>query len=312
MITVLKPSCTQCNRVFSSEQMLNSHKSKTIPCNQVLECKKCNKIFTQLSDLIRHQKRKTPCNPIQGDPTKKAKPNMCIYCRKQLSSNRSLIRHHNTCNIKNNGMNLLFDEVKRIKEENKRQAVEIAHLKQTLPHTINNNITNNNITNNTQNNHFNTTLNFNLINFGEGGDLMKEILAKDGIAILEKKFTDDVPREQQMSDRVIDLVGLVYRNPEYKEMQGVYVLDLSKTKDNAYSHEDGEWRLNDWNPLRQRLLQDLSFQMSNVKGMKLKDVEKMIKLIYALGGKDNGLTASENLMITSVDKLLQFDSIAND
>jgi hypothetical protein len=197
-------------------------------------------------------------------------------------------------------MNVLFAEVnkrmKRLEEENK----SLKKLIRPTTQIINGGQTINNIQN-----HFNTTLNFNIINFGEGGRLMKEILAKDGAELLEQKFTEDIPRYQQVTDRVVDLVGLVYRNPEYKEMQGIYVLDLSKEKNNAYYHEDGKWKVSDWVPLRRQLLCDLSFQLSTIKGMKQKDAENMIHLIFSLGADTKGD------ILGRVGDLLKFDSIVH-
>jgi hypothetical protein len=200
-------------------------------------------------------------------------------------------------------MHILFEKIKKLEEKTEKQEQEIKQLR--AESNVVTNITN------IQNNHFNTTFNFNLINFGEGAHLMKEILANDGIKLLEQKFKADVPRIQQISDRVVDLVGLVYRNPNYKEMQGIYVIDPSKEKENAYYHEAGEWKLSDWNPLRQQLLQNLSYQMAHTKGIKLSDVENMIKLIYAVGGGGSKkIAAGDKKSIgVKIGKLLAFGTI---
>lgn len=313
----IKPTCEKCNCTFRSFQILDKHKLRKTLCNRVLDCKKCNRIFTKISHLAQHLNRKTPCEPIQGDPTEKPAVNTCIYCRKQMSNKSSLKRHYNSCMVKNGRMDLLFNEVRRMKEEHKKQALE--HKKSTehmeeeiklLKEGKSINITNN--TNNTQNNHFNTTFNFNLVNFGEGQDLMRELLSKEGMRLLEKKFVKDLPRIQQLSDRVVDLIGLVYRNPDHKEMQGIYVIDPSKEKDNSYFHEDGEWKLSDWKPLRQQLLQNLSYQMASTKGAKAKDTENIIKTIYSLGGDGLRLTIDENTTVhEAVEQLLKFDSITS-
>jgi hypothetical protein len=68
-----------------------------------------------MGDLNKHLKRKTPCDHIKGDPAKKAASNMCIFCRKQLSGKQSLTRHYTVCDIKNNGISVLFEEIRLLK-----------------------------------------------------------------------------------------------------------------------------------------------------------------------------------------------------
>lgn len=296
--------CKKCNRKFGAIQTLERHLKKKIPCGRVLKCEKCNKKFKQLGHLTKHQNRKTPCEPIQGDPTIKVGPNTCIYCRKVFKSKYNVKSHLGVCKIKNGGMEILFDEVKRLKEEMKE-------LKKNQPHVQN--ITNNNIKN--QNNHFGHTFNFNFINFDEGSGVIENILNTKGIQLLSEKFTQDIPRIAQISNRVIDLIGLVFRNPDHKELQGVYVLDLSKTKENAYYHEDGNWILTDWVILRSQLLQKLHNCLIKSAENKRQDIEKIIKYLFVLGdcGDCNSvkkLTDDETMGIyKDIGKKLQFETI---
>ena len=298
--------CKRCNRKFGTLQKLERHLKKKIPCDRILKCEKCNREFKQLGHLRKHQDRKTPCEPIQGDPTVKVGPDTCIYCRKVFKSKYSVKAHYQICKIKNGGMNILFDEVKRLKEEMKE-------LKKNQPNVQN--ITNNNIEHQTNNNHFGHTFNFNFINFGEGTGVIENILNTKGIQLLSEKFTQDLPRVTQISNRVIDLIGLVFRNPDHKELQGVYVLDLSKTKENAYYHEDGNWVLTDWIILRSQLLQKLHDCLIKSTENKRQDIEKIIKYLFVLG--DCGecksikrLTDEETLKVyDDIGKKLKFETI---
>jgi hypothetical protein len=263
--------CKKCNRKFGTIQTLERHLKKKIPCDRVLKCDKCNKVFKQLGHLTKHQNRKTSCEPIHGDPTVRVGPNTCIYCRKVFKSKYNVKAHLDICKIKNGGMEILFDEVKRLKEK-----VKVLERKQPQVQNITNNIE-------TQNNHFGHTFNFNFINFGEGNGVIENILNTKGIQLLSEKFTQDIPRIDQISNRVIDLIGLVFRNPDHKELQGVYVLDLSKTKENAYYHEDGNWILTNWIILRSQLLQKLHNCLIKSAGNKRQDIEKIIKYLFVLG-----------------------------
>jgi hypothetical protein len=274
--------CKLCNKKFGTFQKLERHHARKIPCDRVLKCEKCNKEFKQISHLNKHKNRKTTCNPIHGDPTIKAENNMCIYCRKVFKNKYNVKSHYNTCKIKAGGMNILFNEIKRLDEKTKRQDMEIRKLKQTPQNSINS-ITN--IEN--QNNHFGHTFNFNFVDFGDGDDIISSILNKHGMGLLANKFTEDLPRVKQISDRVTNLIGLVFRNPDHKELQGVYVLDLSKTKDNAYYHEDGKWILTDWISLRGQLLQKLYNCLNQSVDNKREDIENIIKYLFVLGNCGN-------------------------
>ena len=114
---------------------------------------------------------------------------------------------------------------------------------------------------------------------------------------------------------MIDLIGLVFRNPDHKELQGVYVLDLSKTKENAYYHEDGDWVLTDWYLLRSQLLQKLHNCLAKSKENKKRDIENIIKYLFVLG--DCGdcksikrLTDEETLEVyNDIGKKLKFKTI---
>jgi uncharacterized C2H2 Zn-finger protein len=303
--------CKLCNRKFGAIQTLERHMKKKIQCNRMLSCEKCGMTFKRSNDLKKHQNRKTMCEPIQGDPTIKVGPDTCIYCRKVFKSKYNMKAHLGICKIKNGGMELLFDEVKRLKDENKKIHHEIKELKNNPQQQIQNNINNT-----TNNNHFGHTFNFNFVNFGDGDGVIENILNTKGIQLLSEKFTRDLPRVTQISNRVIDLIGLVFRNPDHQELQGVYVLDLAKTKENAYYHEDGNWVLTDWTVLRSQLLQKLHNCLIKSSENKRSDIEKIIKYLFVLG--DCGdcdmikkLTADETLSVyKDIGEKLKFDTIA--
>lgn len=305
--------CKKCKKKFGVFQALERHMNKKNSCDRVLKCKKCGKEFKRLNDMKKHQERKTPCEPILGDPTIKVGPTTCIYCRKVFKSKYNVKAHHNICKIKNGGMEILFEEVKRLNDKVKKleNQVQISH---TSPgKTQSQNFVN--IENQTNNNHFGHTFNFNFINFGEGNGLIENILNTDGVKLLSEKFTKDLPRVTQISNRVIDLIGLVFRNPDYKELQGIYVVDLSKTKENAYYHEDGNWVLTDWHLLRSRLLQKLYNCITTSPENKKQDLEKIIKYLFVLGecGDCNSiqrLTDKETLKIyNDIGKKLNYNTI---
>ena len=301
--------CKRCKKKFGTIQILERHMNKKNPCNNSLECNKCNKIFKLKANLIRHQNRKTPCEPIQGNPTVKVGPDTCIYCRKVFKSKYSVKTHYKVCKIKNGGMEILFEEVKRLRDENRTIHQKVKSLEINHPQVqVINNIE-------TQNNHFGHTFNFNFINFGEGDGIIENILNTKGIKLLSEKFTRDVPRLKQISNRVIDLIGLVFRNPDHKELQGVYVLDLSKKRENAYYHDDGNWVLTDWSILRSQLLQKLHNCLIKSAENKKQDIENIIKYLFVLGdcGECNSiqkLTDTETLeLYQDIGKKLEFDSI---
>lgn len=295
--------CKRCKKKFSSFQILERHMKKKNPCNRKIQCEKCGKVFKQLGHLKKHLDRKTLCEPIQGNPTVKVGPDTCIYCRKVFKSKYSVKSHYNVCRIKNGGMDILFEEVKRLNEK-----VKLLENNKPQIHNITN------IENQT-NNHFGHTFNFNFINFGEGNALIENIINTHGIHLLSQKFKQDIPRITQLTNRVVDLIGLVFRNPDHKELQGVYVLDLSKTTENAYYHEDGDWILTDWVVLRSQLIQKLHNCLVKSKDNKRSDIENIIKYLFVLGdcGDCNDikkLTNEETISIyKEIGKKLKFDTI---
>ena len=275
------PQCKKCERKFSTASNLEKHLKKKIPCNRVLKCEKCEKVFKYESEFKKHQDRKTPCEPIQGDPTKETPENTCHFCYKKFSGKQALNRHYNICKIKNGGMVLLFNEVKRLKEQ-----IEVLQSAQKTTVQGNQNVQNIETQNiETQNiaNHNNTVFNFTLINFGKGQKEIVEILTQE----IEKLGVDanpDVPYIKQVKDRIIGLVMQIHRNPEQKELQNIYVTDPGQPKDNAFFYEDGKWQIEDWDKLNKKILRNLYDNIYDSNLHRKEDKLDIIKHIFVSGG----------------------------
>lgn len=280
--------CKKCGTKFGTIQNLENHTKKKIPCDRVLKCEKCNKIFKHKGHLNTHMNRKTPCEPIQGDPTKQTPENACHFCYKKFKSKYSLKNHFNVCKIKNGGMALLFKKVERLEKENKEMKEQLIK-NGTIVHQQNAQKIQNIDTNiETQNiaNHNNTVFNFTLINFGEGQEEIVKILAQEAPKILSAEQQMDVPLVKQIQDRIIGLVMKVHRNPEQKSLQNIYVTDPEKPKDNAFTYEEGKWKITDWDKLNKQLMNNLYNNLVLAK-IKKQDKLKVIKHIFVEGGCGN-------------------------
>lgn len=250
---------------------------RKIPCDNVIKCEKCDRVFKTKQLLVSHQKRKTPCEPIVGNPTKPTPKNACMFCGRQLSSKQSVKNHFNTCKIKNGGMLLLFEKVKQLEEDNKKLNAKVLTL-EGKGQIVNGNVNNNVDLLIYSSNHHNTQIN---INWDDNNDSIKKILAEHLPRILSAPKQDDIPFVQQVSDRVSNLVGIVFRNPEYKELQGLYVVDLAKTRDNAFTYSD-KWVITNWDDLRSSMLQKLYTCKPRTKEGQ-DDVLDIIKYLFVLG-----------------------------
>jgi hypothetical protein len=309
-------TCVKCNTVMGTSRKLERHLKRKIPCDRIIKCNTCSKVFKFTNDLKKHSARKTPCVLIHGNPTVAVGADTCIYCRKVFKNKYNVKEHHNICKIKNGGMEVLFTEVTRLVTKKFEQL----RIEEQKSGNGNNTYIENqtNIQNQTnQINHFNTQLNINLINFGDGTDTIKSILQDRALEILSKKIQCDTPLVNQISDRVVNLIGLVFRNPDFKELQGVYVLDLEKEKDNAFYHEDGNWMLTDWSMLRKELLQKLYNCLARTKEDRQRDILNIINYIFVLGECGNchtikKLDENETLKIyNDMGRHLEFKTIAN-
>ena len=278
-------TCNKCNHKFSSVQKLEKHKQRKYTCDRIISCNKCDKKFKSTGDLRRHKNRKTSCEPIQGNPLKKTPVNTCHFCYKKLASKQSLMRHFNTCDIKNGGMNLLFKKVQSLTDEVKALRIENKKMKE---HTNIINVDNNNAGGNIYNNspHNNTTLNIQLMGYDSEQhiDFLSDVLKKALPGILSLPVREDIPYIVQIQNRIQQIVTTCYRNAEHKEMQNVYVMDETLIKENAFVYQEGIWKLKDWEKLGVELIQKIRMHASTIKNKD--DILKVMKHIMILAGSN--------------------------
>lgn len=123
--------------------------------------------------------RKTPCEPIAGDPTKNTPPNTCHFCYKKMKNKYNLRNHFDTCKIKNGGMNILFDEIKKMRDVSETMVTKFQELTNEVKQLKRGNHNTTNNINVTDSNHHNTTINLQLTPYNSDahGEIMSEILA---------------------------------------------------------------------------------------------------------------------------------------
>jgi hypothetical protein len=89
--------------------------------NDKHKCYECGKYFRDSYDLKKHKNRKTPCLIRNIDEENKSNPYRCIYCNKILKNKRNLIKHYDSCKIKNGGLDILYEKIKheeKLQKEN--------------------------------------------------------------------------------------------------------------------------------------------------------------------------------------------------
>lgn len=264
---------------FTTAGNLDRHLKRKIACDRSIRCKICNKEFITTRDLKRHNRRKTTCAPIQGNPLHPVAKNTCHFCGKSMASKQSLTRHFNICNIKNNRMDLLFKKVEFLTNEVMTLKTENKELKQKSQ--------NQSPRHNTYINspHNNTILNIQIQNYGGDAHLhhMRAILKQELPRILSIPVRDDIPKILQVQNRIQQIVSACYRNPAYKNMQNVYVLDTALKKDNAFIYQGG-WKLRDWSNLGKELVADIRCHADQIKSKD--DILRVMKHIMVLAGGD--------------------------
>jgi hypothetical protein len=277
-------SCTTCKKIFSTIGNLERHQKRKTICYEKIECVLCFKVFNKLSSLKRHSNRKTPCEPIQGNPLEQTPENSCHFCYKKFSSKQCLIRHFNTCEIKNGGLALLFNKVSQLTKMNEEMMREIKTLKEDKHPTPNR-------TDNTMNAyinspHNNTTFNFHMEGYDSDKhiDFFREALSRVLPGILNLPIREDVPQIIQVQDRIQQIMVACYRNPDHKEMQNVYVLNVQEKRENAFVYQEGNWKLCDWEKLSIELVQKIRLHASMIKTPG--DILKVMKHIMILAGSD--------------------------
>jgi hypothetical protein len=311
----LKPTCDKCDKTFSDTRGLERHKKKKAPCDRKLKCDKCNKVFKHISNLKRHQNRKNPCDPILGDPTKNTPPNTCHFCYRKFAHKQSLTNHFNICKIKNGGMSLLFKKIEDLTNE-------VKQLKQNQ-RNINGNKNINGDNNTIDSNHHNTTLNLNLVQFGSDAhdETMATILSQCLPLILTQPYDEGRSRQNQIKERIEMIVTSVYRNPNHKELQNIYVLP-DKKEDNAfvYNGTPGDinckkWRISDWDVLSKDILSKIwNYADRNKTVKKKEDVLNIMKNMFMLAGLgesavDEMTDGNVRELWTDIGKKLKYNTI---
>jgi hypothetical protein len=279
----LKPVCDKCDRTFSDVRSLVRHNKRKTKCNRKIKCDKCNKIFKHISNLKRHQNRKNPCDPIIGDPTQNTPPNACHFCYRQFAHKQSLQNHFNTCKIKNGGISLLFKKIEELTNE----------VKQLKQNQGNNNV-NNTVdgSNNTiDSNHHNTDITLNLIQYGSDAHdkTMGTILAESLPLILTQPYDEGRPKQDQIKERIQMILTSVYRNPNHKQLQNIYVVP-EKKENNAFVYggdlQDincNKWKIGNWDVLSKDLLSKIwNYVDKNKTVRKKEDILNIMKHIFVL------------------------------
>ena len=245
--------CDNCIKEFCTLQNLTCHLNKKNKCSALSVCPKCEKTFKYPSNLARHSERKTSCDPIKGNPLLEVKENMCTHCHFQCVNKKSLTKHYLTCKIKNGGVPKLLAKV----------LAELNIIKQRQD-----NVAPQHIINNYTINHNNTTLNIKFENYDsfEHNTRVIKILKEKLPELLLRAPRRDVGVIPQIQDRIEELVVMLYRNPNHKDLQNIYVLDPSAKKDNALIYDKG-WCIRNWGPLFTEIIQKIRLHACPIKGL---------------------------------------------
>jgi hypothetical protein len=312
----LKPTCDKCDRTFSDKRGLVRHMNRKAPCDRKLKCDKCNKVFKHISNLKRHQNRKNPCDPILGDPTKNTPPDTCHFCYRTFAHKQSLTNHFNICKIKNGGMSLLFKKIEDLTKE-------VKHLKQNQRNIDGNNNTIDGNNNTINSNHHNTNITLNLIQYGsDAHDIaMATILAESLPLILTQPYDEGRPRQDQIKERIQMILTSVYRNPNHKQLQNIYVVP-EKKEDNAFVYNGDlrdinckKWKIGNWDVLSKDILSKIwNYADKNKTVRKKEDILNIMKHIFVLA--DLGESAVDEMtddnvkeLWTGIGKKLKYNTI---
>lgn len=321
--------CNKCMSRFATVHSRERHEKKLIKCDKKMDCEKCKKKFKKYSNYKRHIERKTPCEPIAGDPTKDTPPDTCHFCYRKFAHKQSLNNHYNTCKIKNGGMQMLFKKIEALENTNSKLVKDMAEIKLLKENPVKKkndvptiSIAGNN--NQVDASHHNTNITLNLVCQGskQHDEIMGAILQEMLPRVLQQPMLPGVSRERQIRDRIQSLVTGIYRNPEYKQLQNIYVADEREEKANAFTYEGDDddvnckkWKIGDWSMLRQEISQNIFFYAENNKDVKdKKDVLEVLKHLFVLGGndwRDFVPLSEENVreLWTDVGKQLKYDTI---
>lgn len=272
--------CPKCNKEFKSERNLRVHLVKKIPCDRKLQCVKCNKIFANKNSYNKHLQRKTPCEFILGNtqiPIKNA--NTCRFCYREFKSKYSLDRHFRTCKIRNGNMFILFNKI----EEDRKLIESLKKKTLGMERVINQNIyVQNNI--NLQFNmglFFEKSIEKKLLNFGDlnSGNIIEDIIEEEEETI--RKIIQSSPKgnPKECAKRIGNLIKLIYRNPQYPELQNVFTLGAlidQKEPIRAFLWNKDKWNAAEWIKVREYLIKQVYIYLPSLRGDKL-NIKKKIK-----------------------------------
>jgi flagellar biosynthesis GTPase FlhF len=99
------------------------------------KCYSCGKHFLDVTHLTRHKDRKTPCLIQDIKLEDVHNPNKCHYCNKIFKCKQNLLRHFETCKIKNGGTEILYEKVvheRKMEEELKKLKEKLEEQKAKL------------------------------------------------------------------------------------------------------------------------------------------------------------------------------------
>ena len=308
------PECKKCKKSFTTREGLRNHLSKRVPCDKVHICNECGNIYKYPSVLKKHRDRKTTCKKIKGDPTKRHGDDTCRYCMKKLLNKYAVERHYKTCEIKNGNMTILFTQIDQMQKQMEILTMQLKN--QQMINTVNNtvnNTTNNNID---HSNHFNTNLNINISNFDDINTRQKVKKAAHDFALIastqiEKNMLDFT--QQRVEDCVTNMALGMYRNPDHKELQGIYVKDPKMEKNNAFIYSNGKWHIRDWSTVSKKVFNNMN---DGAMAAMMTDNGEFMKSVLALIS-NNGLNVvpikqDDKKITDAVGHALSFDSIIVD
>ena len=243
--------CEKCNRKFKKNCNLARHVNTTCSNNENNKntdnkCNKCGKEFNNIYNLRRHIKLYCKVTKLetnenitqkeaiikQNEINDKINKNICNYCDKIFNSKSSLCRHINhNCKVykaQNKEKENIYNELKRLREENKVIKKEFEEYKKNNnKNVIMNNTTNNNTTNN---NTINNTTNNNLIMFSFGKEDISKIQSSEILKALKMGFHS-----------TLKLTDTIHFNPKYPEYHNVYIPSMKDKYAMIYKNDN--WQL---------------------------------------------------------------------
>lgn len=234
--------CKKCNREFKGKCNLARHMNTSCSNNRNTDnkCIKCNKEFNNIYNLRRHINLYCKVTKLEtnNDITKKdaiikhneindkMNKNICNYCDKIFSNKSSLCRHiHHNCKIykaQNKEKEDIYNELKRLREENKVIRKELEDYKKNINKTV--------ITNTIINNTNNNTTNNNLIIFSFG----KEDISKIQTSEISKAMTMGFHSTLKLTDTI-------HFNPKHPEYHNVYIPNMKDKYAMVYKNDN--WQL---------------------------------------------------------------------